>query len=234
MTITRIATAMGLALGLAGCAVEAPTRTAPEGFTSVPAQVATTMAAETPSVVQRQLQYDVKAVEVVVPGTLRVSEANVYYPIADIVWRGEPRGNRHRQVGAIFEEAAARATADMTKGQPVIAEIEVTRFHSLTEKTRYSFGGVHSLKFKLTVKDAATGAVIDGPRVVVADVKASGGAQAIADDEMGQTQRVVILDRLSQVIRRELSAPAGGAAPDEVPTTRADSDLRLTVVPLAD
>jgi hypothetical protein len=84
-------------------------------------------------------------------------------------------------------------------------DIEVTRFHCLTEKTRYTVGGVHSLHFMLTVRDADTGVVIDGPRAVVADVKAAGGAQAIAEDDMGMTQRVVVVQRLSEVIHRELS-----------------------------
>jgi hypothetical protein len=135
-----------------------------------------------------------------------VSEANVFYPIADVVWRGEPRGDRYAQVERIFQEAAAEASGPMTHGRAVNVVIEVTRFHCLTEKTRYTVGGTHALHFTLTVTDAATGQVIDGPRAVVADIKASGGAQAIAEDQMGQTQRVVVVARLAEVIRRELSA----------------------------
>lgn len=161
-----------------------------------------------PAAVYLMAQYDVEAIRVTVPRTLKVSEANTFKPRADIVWRGEPRGDRHLQVARIFEEAMATGTAAMQKGRKVDIEVQVTRFHALTEKTRYTIGGVHEMRFLLTVRDVVTGAVLDGPREVVADVKASGGAAAIAEDEAGRTQRVVTIERLAQVIRRELSAPA--------------------------
>ena len=150
-------------------------------------------------------QYDVQQVAISVPRSLRVSEANVFYPIADVVWRGEPRGDRYAQVERIFQEAAAQATGPMTQGRPVNVSVEITRFHCLTEKTRYTVGGTHALHFRLTVTDAATGMVLEGPRDVIADVKASGGAAAIAEEQAGRTQRVVVVDRLTDVIRRELS-----------------------------
>ena len=150
-------------------------------------------------------QYDVQQVAISVPRDLRVSEANVFYPIADVVWRGEPRGDRYAQVERIFQEAATAATGPMSQGRPVNVVIEVTRFHCLTEKTRYTVGGTHALHFRLTVTDAATGMVLEGPRDVIADVKASGGAAAIAEEQAGRTQRVVVVDRLTDVIRRELS-----------------------------
>jgi hypothetical protein len=80
----------------------------------------------------------------------------------------------------------------------------VTRFHCLTEKTRNTIGGVHSLAFDLTVRHAETGEILDGPRRVVADVKASGGTKAIAEDYAGRTQKVVVTERLASVLQREL------------------------------
>lgn len=154
----------------------------------------------------RAAQYDVEDVRISVPSRLRVSEANVFYPMADIVWRGEPMGNRHAQVTSIFREATDRGTSSATSGRKVIVDIEVTRFHSVTEKTRYTVGGTHSMHFNLTVTDAETGQVIDGPRAIVADTKAAGGAQAVAEEQMGRTQRVVVVERLASVIRAELSA----------------------------
>ena len=150
-------------------------------------------------------QYHVVDVKISVPQSLRVSEANVFYPIADIVWRGEPIGNRHTQVASIFREAATKATVAMTKGPQVVVDLEVTRFHSVTEKTRYTVGGTHSMHFQLTVLDAQTGAIIDGPRAIVADVKAAGGAQAVAEEQMGRTQRVVVVERLMAALRQALS-----------------------------
>lgn len=151
--------------------------------------------------------YDVRGVKVSVPRTLKVSEANVYYPLADVVWRGEPLGDRHLQVESIFDEALFRATGPMKQGRPATVEVEITRFHGVTEKTRYTMGGVYSLRFNLTVRDADTGQIIDGPRVVVADTKASGGVQALREEQMGLTQRVVVVNRLAEVLRRELSVP---------------------------
>lgn len=162
-------------------------------------------------------RYTVTAVNITVPRTLRVSEANKFYPLADIVWRGEPYGNRYEQVEAIFHDAATQSTANMLTGPAVTVDIEVTRFHCLTEKTRYTVGGVHSLRFDMTVRDAATGRIIDGPRKIVADVRASGGAQAIADDDRGRTQRVVVVERLTQVLTQELTSPTtGGATPADL------------------
>jgi hypothetical protein len=154
-----------------------------------------------------QGQYDVQAVNVSVPQSLTTSEANSFHPNVEIVWRGDPLGERHAQVKAIFDAAMAKGTATMHTGPRVVVDIEVTRFHCLTEKTRFTVGGVHNLRFLMTVRDAATGAVLQGPRLVNADVHASGGARAIAEDAAGRTQKVVVTERLAEVIRRELSIP---------------------------
>lgn len=152
-------------------------------------------------------RYKVEAVDITVPHTLKVSEANTYLPMADIVWRGDPHGDRYAQVAGILADGLRAGTIEMTEGQRVQVEIVLTRFHALTEKARYTVGGNHAIHFDMTVRDVATGAVIDGPRRVIADVKASGGARAIAEEQAGRTQRVVIVERLAQVIQNELAAP---------------------------
>lgn len=200
MTLMRTTTALTLALALAACAPKPVVVPADPALAAAGNVVVLTVAP----------RYTVTEVRVSVPRTLRVSEANSFHPRADNVWRGEPAGDRYAQVAAIFNAAAASATANMVAGPEVIVELTVTRFHALTEKTRYTVGGVHSVRFDLTLRDAATGRVIDGPRPVDADVKASGGAQAIAEDQAGRTQRVVIEERLIQVITRELTAPPPG------------------------
>ena len=151
-------------------------------------------------------QDDVVGLNIDVPRTLRVSEANSFHPRADIVWHGDPYGDRYQQIAAIFRDAATAATSPMHQGRGVIVGIEVVRFHGVTDKTRYTVGGVHDMRFLLTVSDAATGQVIDGPRLVVADTKAAGGNAALAEDRAGRTQRVVVTQRLTEVLRRELSA----------------------------
>ncbi len=190
-----------------------------------------TVASKTPAEAMLP-KYDVQAVRVTVPRTLRVSEANMYYPLADIVWRGDPMGDRYAQVKAVIEEGLDRGVQGMHSGPRAVIDIQLTRFHSLTEKTRFTFGGVHSVKFILTVRDAATGAVLEGPRHVVADVKASGGTRALHEDMVGRTMKVVITEHLAEVIRHELStrtpAPAHGLV------SQAATPAVATVAALAD
>jgi hypothetical protein len=212
MISTRNIATVVLALGLSACVSAAPPASralAPAGqvFQAGMSQSTGAVALPEANTVYLQAQYDVEAVRVSVPRSLKVSEANTFKPRADIVWRGEPRGDRHVQVAAIVQEGMQTGTAAMQEGRQVNVDVEVTRFHALTEKTRYTIGGVHEMRFVLTVSDATTGAVIDGPREVIADVKAAGGTLAIAEDQAGRTQRVVTVARLAEVVRRELSTP---------------------------
>ncbi len=187
-----------LALALAACATDTPATRASAPHTGP-------IAPASPLV---QAQAQSSAATVRVPESLKVSEANRFYPIADIVWRGDPPGDRRAQVAAIFTEAIDAAKSQT--GTPAgLVEVEVRRFHALTEKTRYTVGGVHSIRFDLTLRDPATGTVFDGPRRIVADVRGSGGAQAIEDDRIGRTQRVVIVERLTQVLIQELTRATG-------------------------
>ncbi|WP_299149941.1 DUF6778 family protein [uncultured Tateyamaria sp.] len=151
----------------------------------------------------------VEDVTVRVPRSLTVSEANRYLPKSDIVWRDDPIGDRHAQVGAIFYEAMTRGTAALDGARGVALDIEVLRFHALTEKARYSFGGVHNINFKLTLRDAETGTLLAEPRMVRADLEGFGGDQAIQAEARGQTQKVRITDHLAEVIRQELTQAEG-------------------------
>lgn len=200
MTLFRLAYTIPLALVLAGCVASEPaSRSAADPVAGVAARHAggqITLAA----------QYDVVGIRIDVPHSLRVSEANSFHPKADIVWHGDPYGDRYQQVADIFRMAATAATGPMTQGTPVNVDLQVTRFHAVTEKARYTIGGEHSMRFLLTVTDARTGQVIDGPRQIVADAKAAGGNAAVAEDQAGRTQKVVVTERLVAVIRRELSA----------------------------
>ncbi len=141
-----------------------------------------------------------------VPRDLLVSEADVYLPSADIVWHGDPPGDRYAQVQAMFTAALERGTATMTEGRPVVVTVEVDTFHALTPKTRATLGGNFAMRFHLTVLDGATGAVLDGPRLVIADTPASGGRRALREEAQGITQKVVIVDRLAEVVQAELAA----------------------------
>lgn len=145
--------------------------------------------------------FKVQDVRISVPDTLSVSEANVYYPTADIVWRGDVYGERHQQVEAIFEEAMTRGLNGLNGSRAIFVDIEVKRFHSLTERARYTVGGVHSISFMMTLRDVQTGAIIGKPQLVNGDLKAYGGKRAVANEHRGLTQKVRILSHLAGLIQ---------------------------------
>lgn len=151
----------------------------------------------------------VEKIRVVVPRTLEVSEANRYLPAGDIVWREDPIGDRHEQVQSIFQSGLEKGTARMNGARPVSLYVQVMRFHALTEKARYTTGGVHSIKFGLAVRDLTTGNFLTEPRVIEADLKAYGGRQALEAESNGLTQKVRITEHLAEVIWEELTKEDG-------------------------
>ncbi len=156
------------------------------------------------------LGVDVQEIRVVVPDTLTVSEANMYYPGGDIVWRGDPAGDRHAQVKAIVKTAMEQGISTMPRGTlPVVMDIQVTRFHALSEKARYTVGGVHALQFAIILRHPETGEILAGPRQVRADFRGLGGAEAIAAERVGITQKSRIIEHLAGVIQEELTSPEG-------------------------
>lgn len=155
-------------------------------------------------------RYDVDSVEIAVPATLVVSEANLFYPTADIVWRADPVGDRYAQVKSVLEEGFNAGVAGMNTGPKAVVALTLERFHALTEKARFSVGGVHDIIVVLTVKDPSTGQVLEGPRRFEIAIRASGGDRAIAEEAAGNTQRVVIVAGLAEAIRRQLAmVPVG-------------------------
>ena len=162
-----------------------------------------------PEFVQTLPTMRVTEINVLVPQTLKVSERNSYYPGGDIVWRGDAIGNRHQQVKAIFDTALSQGTAQMDGIVPVRLDIRVDRFHALTEKARYTIGGVHSITFVLQIRDLSTGLALGEPRLVKADLDAFGGQQALRAEARGQTQKVRITNHLAEVIRQEISNEEG-------------------------
>lgn len=175
-----------------------------------------------PTMSDMSMGWNVIDVRVDVPSNLRVSEANVYYPLADIVWREDPFGDRYAQVQKIMDDGLTRGLTHLNGPRPVYFDITMSRFHSLTEKTRYSVGGVHNMIFTLTVIDAATGLRLHGPVKIELDLKAYGGAQAFAAERRGHTQKVRILSHLTNTMRRQFAGNLPSAAPlGDVPVGRA-------------
>lgn len=195
MKMLKIVTVMVLGLGVAGCAsVDTVTRNAP---------------IETPSLNARSIavarDYAVEEVTFTASSKLRVSESNSYYPNADVVWRGDPIGNRVEQVAAMFRAAADRNIPELNGNVPVVVDFELVRFHGVTERTRFSVGGVYNIEFMMSVRNAITGDVIEAPRRIEADLSAPGGIAALMLEQKGQTEKVRVTDFLTQVLRDELS-----------------------------
>lgn len=190
-------------LWLAACA---PVETASRLITDPPV----------PAEIVEARDYRVTRLDVRVPRELTVSEANLYYPLADIVWREDPFGDRYEQIEAILRPAAERATGGLAGQRPVGVAIELVRFHALSEKARFTVGGVHSLQFRLSVFDPQTGAEIEPTRLVIADLEAYGGEEAMAAVREGRTQKVRISNHLAGVIQHELIAPITIVSSDPV------------------
>lgn len=196
MKLVRLIAALMTGLALSACAsVETASRNAP---------------LEAPNLATMEVSFDVKAIRVSVPQYLKVSEANSYYPGGDIVWREDPLGDRHAQVKTIFEAGLQKGVTELGAGNvPVYLDVKVTRFHALTEKARYTIGGVHAVQFKFVLRNPDTGEAYGEPRFVKADFKAFGGARAINAERNGVTQKVRITNQLAEVIKTELMDPAG-------------------------
>jgi hypothetical protein len=154
-------------------------------------------------------QISVEQVNVIVPTELRVSEANRFYPSGDIVWREDPIGNRHAQVSKIVHDAMVAGTAGFNGPIPVSLDVQVQRFHALSEKARYTVGGVHNVTFTMVLRDTRTGEPLVPARTIETDLEAFGGQQAISAEQRGLTQKVRISGHLAEVIRQELSSPEG-------------------------
>jgi len=196
MHSVKFIVALVLGLGLSACAsVETATRNAP---------------LDAPALRPAAVPLDVREVRVTVPRSLKVSEANRYLPGGDIVWREDAPGDRHAQVAEILNDALERGVAALPEGGvPVMLDVELSRFHALSEKARYTVGGVHAIQFTYVLRDPRTGVALSQPKFVKADFKAFGGQKAIAAERQGITQKVRITGHVARVIRAELGAGQG-------------------------
>lgn len=197
----KMIAALGLIASAAACTtVETASRATP-----VDAPLAGTQIAAEPIYIQPD--FKVSKINVLVPQTLTVSEANTYRPNADIVWRGDAYGNRYEQVQAVLETGLETGAAAFDGAQEVIVDVQLVQFHAQTEKVRYTFGGKHDIVFAMTIRDAETGATIVPTRLVDATFDALGGIAAVNAEKAGVTQKVRIVERLAEVITTELQQP---------------------------
>jgi hypothetical protein len=162
----------------------------------------------TPVIEAPTQDWSITSYEIIVPRTLTVSEANSIKPASDIVWREDPMGDRYEQIEAIVDQALAGVMVPREGAStPVTVSIELTRFHALTERARYTIGGEHEIEFIVTVRHAATGALLSGPRPVDLTFRAYGGQAAIEAEAAGITQRSRIMSRVQEWARTEFPTP---------------------------
>ena len=153
---------------------------------------------------------NVTSVNVDVPETLTVSEANVFAPDADIVWHGDLPGDRRVQVASIVTKAARSAVVPLRGSRSATLNIVVHRFHGITPKTQYSApGAVHNIAFVAQLKDARTGEALSEATFIRADLAALVGDAAIAAQAQGLTQKARVTSHIDAVLRGWL-----GVGPD--------------------
>lgn len=119
-------------------------------------------------------------VRIVTPANLTTTEQNSFIPKADVVWHGDPAGNRIQQAAAIVKRGVEQGLGGLRGRHGVIATVTLRRFHSETPKAYFqgpAGSGVHSVAFDLTITDARTGAVLAGPQLIKADLPATGAAR---------------------------------------------------------
>jgi hypothetical protein len=138
-----------------------------------------------------------------VPDSLKVSEKNRYAPKGDIVWRGEPLGDRRKQVAAIMTTAIKGGARGLRGGKRVNFNVEMIEFHALSEKLRKSNinAGIHNISFTIEVVDSRNGRVIVAKQPIQADLIGYTGKQARELVAAGQTQKVRITNHVAAVIQ---------------------------------
>ncbi|MBW6417336.1 DUF6778 family protein [Celeribacter sp. PS-C1] len=199
---TKIAAALLIAVATSACTTQSTSHATSRAITLGGASAGAAMVAP---------DFRVTKVNVTVPETLTVSEANTIKPRADIVWREDPYGDRYaryEQVKAVMEAGLNSGAAALKGQRAIVLDVEMVRFHAQTERVRYSsLPSRHEIEFLLTVRDAQTGDVIVPSHLVNATFDAFGGDAAVAADRAGITQKQRIGEHLAGVILSELSKP---------------------------
>jgi hypothetical protein len=139
-------------------------------------------------------------VQAMVPESRTVSNDNVLVPIADIVWHGDPPGDRKAQVSAIIEEGVRAAARPLSRGRPVALHIAVDRFHGVTPAAvNVAPAAVNDIAFQIAVVDARTREVLVPATRISAPVAANTRNNAILAQRRGETERQRIVDHVAAV-----------------------------------
>jgi len=156
-------------------------------------------------------EWRVVDVVTVVPDSLSVSNDNTYAPMADIVWHGEPFGDRRAQVAAILDEGLTVGTRDLRGARPVTMTARVLTFHGVTPSAvARAPAAVHNIRYVLRVFDAQTGEPLIENQTISADLEANVGTAAIAAAINRESQRQRVVAHIAAVTRGWL-----GIGPDQ-------------------
>lgn len=146
--------------------------------------------------------WTVQDVRVTVPPNLTTTENNSYAPSADIVWHGDPLGNRRVQVARIVDDGITRGASALSGSRPVTLSVTLQEFHAVTPRAvARAPAAVHNIRYAIQVLDARTGAPITQPEMIDADLQAFVGQEAVTAAQSGQTQKVRITAHIANVTR---------------------------------
>lgn len=148
----------------------------------------------------------VAEVDVIIPETLTTSEENTYVPNFDIVWHGDPAGDRREQAAAILREGITRGAQGLRGGQRVRIVATLVQFHGITPTVRHKLqaSGVHNIQYQIQVFDARTGAARTESQLIKADLPALVGKAGDEADAKGLTQHVQVVNHIAAVTQNWL------------------------------
>lgn len=141
-------------------------------------------------------------VAITIPDSLTVSNANSYAPNADIVWHGDPEGDRRAQVAAIMEAGIKDGASGLPGSRPVTLAVTLQEFHAVTPiSIARAPSAVHNISFKIQAFDSRSTEPLSSADMVRADLPAYTGVAAVIAAQEGQTQKVRITNHLAEVTR---------------------------------
>lgn len=149
----------------------------------------------------------VRDVRVVIADEVRVSNnPNISKPPEEIVWWGDPRGDRKEQVSAIMKRATQDGASFLKGRNQVQVELHLQRFHALTPKARSrELAGWHDIQFSMFVRDLQ-GNVLARSGTIDAGFVGLQGEKAREAVARGQTQKVRINRRVAGVVKAWLNS----------------------------
>lgn len=148
----------------------------------------------------------VAEVDVNVPETLTTSEENSYVPNFDIVWHGDPAGDRREQAAAILREGITRGAQGLRGRERVRIVATLVQFHGITPIVRQNLqsSGVHNIQYQIQVFDLRTGQPLTESQLIKADLPALVGQAGDEADEQGLTQHVQVVNHIAAVTQNWL------------------------------